>query len=147
MGEVFRARDTKLGREVALKVLPAVFADDPERLGRFKREAQLLATFNHPNIATLFGFEEVDGTHFLAMELVDGVDLAQRLKNGPFPQREALRIAADIAEAMEAAPMGRRPGSVESGRSRALRAPPSTGTPTVVRSTTSRSTETGCGPK
>jgi serine/threonine protein kinase/Tol biopolymer transport system component len=103
MGEVFRARDVKLGREVALKVLPAEFAAHPERLARFQREAQVLAGFNHPNIATLYGFEQAEGVHFLAMELVDGVDLAERLQDGPIPSNEALRIAADIAEAMEAA--------------------------------------------
>ncbi|MDH3198619.1 MAG: serine/threonine-protein kinase [Candidatus Krumholzibacteria bacterium] len=103
MGEVFRARDTTLGRDVALKVLPQAFAADPERLGRFKREAKLLASLNHPNIATLHGLEESAGHHFLVMELVEGEDLAQRLARGALPLREALKIARDVADALQAA--------------------------------------------
>src|SRR5690348_1561083 len=80
MGEVFRARDTRLGRDVAIKVLPAAFAQDHERVARFKREAQVLASLNHPNIAAIHGLEEVDGAVALALELVEGDDLAQRLK-------------------------------------------------------------------
>jgi len=82
MGEVFRARDTSLDREVAIKVLPAAFAADPERLARFEREAKVLASLNHPNIAAIYGFHEQDGVRFLAMELVPGQDLSERLKKG-----------------------------------------------------------------
>ncbi|MFI5026381.1 MAG: protein kinase [Solirubrobacterales bacterium] len=108
MGEVYRAADTKLGREVAIKVLPAELAQDPERLARFEREAKLLASLNHPNIAHVYGFEsaaldEGDSVHFLAMELVEGEELAERLKGGPVPVAEALAIARQIAEALEEA--------------------------------------------
>ena len=108
MGEVYRATDTKLGRDVALKLLPAAFAADPERLSRFEREARVLASLNHPGIAHLYGFEKAtlpDGTeaHFLAMELVEGEDLAERLKRGPVPVDEALAIARQVAEALEEA--------------------------------------------
>ena len=108
MGEVYRATDTKLGRDVALKVLPAALAQDPERLSRFEREARLLAALNHANIAHVYGFESAtldDGTkaHFLAMELVEGEDLAERLRRGPVPVGEALAVARQIAEALEAA--------------------------------------------
>jgi Tol biopolymer transport system component len=103
MGEVYRATDSKLGRDVALKVLPPALAGNTERLLRFQREAKLLAALNHPNIATLFGVEETDGVHFLVMELVGGEDLSARLKRGPLPVREALKIARSIAEALAAA--------------------------------------------
>ena len=103
MGEVYRATDTKLGREVALKVLPAEVAQDPERLARFRREAQLLASLNHPGIAAIHGLEEADGQLFLVLELVEGEDLAERLKRGPLPLDEALAIAKQIAEALEGA--------------------------------------------
>ena len=108
MGEVWRARDTRLEREVAIKVLPAAFAAEPERLARFEREAKLLASLNHPNIAHVYGFESAtldDGTsvHFLAMELVEGEDLAERLKRGAIPVDEATLIAKQIAEALEEA--------------------------------------------
>ena len=103
MGEVYQATDTKLNREVAIKVLPPEVAQDPERLARFKREAQLLAALNHPNIAAIHGLEEADGTLFLALELVEGEDLAERLKRGKVPVDEALDIAMQIAEALEAA--------------------------------------------
>src|ERR1700751_3657413 len=79
MGEVYQAHDTKLGRDVAIKVLPANFVDDPERLSRFQREARMLATLNHTNIATIYGLEHSDGVHFLIMELVPGETLAQKL--------------------------------------------------------------------
>src|SRR5438067_8492979 len=79
MGEVFRARDTRLKRDVAIKVLPEAFAADPDRLGRFKREAQVLAWLNHPNIAAIYGFEEAGGVHALALELVEGPTLADRI--------------------------------------------------------------------
>ena len=83
MGEVYRAHDPKLGREVAIKVLPEDFAENPERLARFEREARSLAALNHPNIATVHGFEKDGSTHFLVMELAQGEDLAERLKRGP----------------------------------------------------------------
>ena len=135
MGQVWLAEDEKLGREVALKVLPEEFAEDPERMARFEREAKVLASLNHPNIATLYGLETVhaeqsaqenvsdglDGnsklktqnsklnsdsdaaTVFLAMELVEGEDLSERIKRGPVPVEEATAIALQIAEALEAA--------------------------------------------
>ena len=108
MGEVFRARDTKLGRDVAIKVLPAAFAQDPERLARFEREARVLASLNHTNIAHIYGFESAllaDGTnlHFLVMEMVEGEDLAARLKRGAVPVDEAIAIARQIAEGLEEA--------------------------------------------
>jgi len=109
MGEVWRAEDTKLGRVVALKVLPQEFAADPERMARFEREAKVLASLNHPNIATLYGLETVSGTDagaetvFLAMELVEGEDLSQRIARGRIPVEEAVGIALQVAEALEAA--------------------------------------------
>ncbi len=103
MGEVYRARDARLGRNVALKVLPPAFAADEERMGRFEREAQLLASLNHPNIAILHGLEESGGVRALVMELVEGPTLADRLAAGPLPLEEALAIARQIAEALEAA--------------------------------------------
>ncbi len=103
MGEVFRARDTKLNREVAIKVLPAEFAHDRERLARFRREAQVLASLNHPNIAAIYGLEESGVVVALALELVEGEDLAERLKRGAIPVDEALAIAKQIAEGLEAA--------------------------------------------
>src|SRR5688572_128491 len=96
MGEVYRATDTTLGRDVAIKVLPAAVAADPERLARFRREARVLASLNHPNIGAIYGFEEVDGTAFLTLELVDGEDLAARLRGGAVPTREALEIGKQI---------------------------------------------------
>jgi len=115
MGEVWRATDEKLGREVALKLLPEEFAKDPDRMARFEREAKLLASLNHPNIATLFGLESVESgtdsdadsdaglTTFLAMELVEGEDLSERIERGSIPIDEAIPIALQIAEALEAA--------------------------------------------
>jgi eukaryotic-like serine/threonine-protein kinase len=103
MGQVYRARDTKLHRDVALKVLPDSFANDPDRLARFQREAQVLASLNHPNIAHIHGLEESDGVRALVMELVEGEDLAQRLTRGAIPIDEVLPIARQIAEALEAA--------------------------------------------
>jgi len=112
MGQVWRAEDEKLGRVVALKVLPQEFAADPERMARFEREAKVLASLNHPNIATLYGLETVPGTEtetagtettFLAMELVEGEDLSERIKRRPIPVDEAIPIALQIAEALEAA--------------------------------------------
>jgi Tol biopolymer transport system component len=103
MGEVYRARDSKLGREIALKVLPDSFAGDPDRLARFHREAHVLAALNHPNIAQIYGFEDSGATHALVMELVDGPTLADRIEQGPVPLAEALAIARQIAAALEAA--------------------------------------------
>src|SRR6202163_2001837 len=103
MGEVYQAHDTKLGRDVAIKVLPPNFVNDPERLSRFQREARMLAALNHPNIATIYGLEQCDGVTCLVMELVTGETLAERVKAGPIPIEEALKIAAQIAEALEAA--------------------------------------------
>jgi eukaryotic-like serine/threonine-protein kinase len=103
MGEVYRARDTKLGREVAIKVLPQAFAQDPERLARFQREAQVLASLNHPNIAAIYGLEESEGERCLILELVPGKTLAEHLASGALPPEEALGIAMQIAEALAAA--------------------------------------------
>src|SRR5688500_18755027 len=103
MGEVWRATDPKLRREVAIKVLPAAFTSDPERLARFEREAQLLAQLHHPNIASIFGVEESDGVLALVMELVEGDDLARLIAHGPLSVDDALAIARQIAEALEAA--------------------------------------------
>src|SRR5512145_1544050 len=99
MGEVYRARDTKLNRDVALKVLPESFALDPERLARFRREAQVLASLNHSNIAAIYGFEESSDTQALVLELVEGPTLADRIGQGPIPVDEAIPIARQIAEA------------------------------------------------
>jgi serine/threonine protein kinase len=101
MGEVYRARDTRLGREVAIKVLPEAFASDSERLARFQREAQVLASLNHPHIAGIHGLEVGEGVRALVMELVEGPTLADRIAQGPLPLDEALPIARQIAEALE----------------------------------------------
>jgi serine/threonine protein kinase/dipeptidyl aminopeptidase/acylaminoacyl peptidase len=103
MGEVYRAHDDRLDREVAIKVLPAQVANDPERNARFRREARVAASLNHPNIAAVYGFEELDETHFLVMELVEGRSLADRLKAGPMPIEETLGVIAQIADGLEAA--------------------------------------------
>jgi serine/threonine-protein kinase len=103
MGEVYRARDAKLNRDVALKVLPEPFASDPDRIARFKREAHVLAALNHPNIAAIYGFEDTGGVHAIVLELVDGPTLADRIVRGPVPVDEALVIARQIGEALEAA--------------------------------------------
>src|SRR5262245_12358020 len=103
MGEVYRARDTRLNRDVAIKVLPELFAGAPDRLARFIREAQTLATLNHPNIAHIHGLEESGEIRALVMELVEGLDLSERIKAGPIPLDEALPIARQIADALEAA--------------------------------------------
>src|SRR6476660_6570961 len=96
MGEVYRARDTKLNRDVALKILPDSFAHDADRLARFQREAQVLAALNHPHIAAIYGLEDADGVKALVMELVEGEDLAQRIARGPIPIDEALPIDKQI---------------------------------------------------
>ena len=103
MGEVYRARDTRLGRDVALKILPDMFASDPERLARFEREAQLLASLNHPHIAAIYGLEESGAARALVMELIEGDTLAERISGQPMPVDEALVIARQIADALEAA--------------------------------------------
>ena len=103
MGRVYQATDTKLNRQVALKILPEAFATDPDRLARFQREAQVLASLNHPGIAAIYGIEEADDTRALVLELVEGPTLADRIAQGPIPVDEALPIAKQIAEALEAA--------------------------------------------
>jgi serine/threonine protein kinase len=103
MGEVYRARDMKLGRDVAIKILPESFSHDPERIARFRREAQVLASLNHPHIGAIYGLDEANGQQFLVLELIDGETLADRLKRGALPLDEALAIAKQIAEALEAA--------------------------------------------
>jgi eukaryotic-like serine/threonine-protein kinase len=103
MGEVYQAKDRKLGREVAIKVLPDEFAKDADRVARFQREAKILASLNHPNIAAIYGLEESGGTNFLVLELVEGQTLANRMKAGPIPVEESLNLALQIAEALEAA--------------------------------------------
>ena len=103
MGEVWRAHDTKLDRDVALKVLPEAFTSDPDRLARFEREAKVLASLNHPNIGSIYGLEEAEGIRALVLELVEGPTLADRIKQGSIPLDEALPIAKQIAEALEAA--------------------------------------------
>jgi Tol biopolymer transport system component len=103
MGEVFHAKDQKLGRDVAIKVLPDEFAKDADRVARFQREAKVLASLNHPNIAAIHGLEESGGTNFLVLELVEGETLADQLKRGPIPVEESLKLALQIAEALEAA--------------------------------------------
>src|SRR5262245_5142427 len=103
MGEVYQATDTKLGRSVAIKLLPEVFARDTERVARFEREARVLALLNHPHIAAIYGLEECDGRNLLVMELAEGDTLADRIKRGPLPTGDVVTIAQQIAEALEAA--------------------------------------------
>jgi serine/threonine-protein kinase len=120
MGEVYRAADTRLNRQVALKVLPQVFAQDEQRMGRFEREAQVLASLNHPNIASIYGLEESNGTRVLVMELVEGEDLSERIARGPILLDEALPIALQIAEALEDA---REKGIIHLVRAKGSRRP------------------------
>src|SRR5215475_12134754 len=103
MGEVYRARDAKLKREVAIKILPEEFSRDPARVSRFQREAKVLASLNHPNIAAIYDLQEANDTRFLVLELVEGETLADRIQRGPIPIEEALEIAGHIGEALEAA--------------------------------------------
>jgi serine/threonine protein kinase len=103
MGEVYRARDTRLKRDIAVKVLPAVWAADSDRVARFQREAELLATLNHPNVAAIYGVEEDGEIHAIVLELVEGPTLADRIAQGPLPLAEALPIAKQIADALDAA--------------------------------------------
>src|SRR5262245_52095357 len=104
MGEVHRAHDTKLGRDVAIKVLPELFASDPERLARFEREARVLASINHPNIATIHGIERNGDVTALVLELIEGETLAGRLARGPMPLKEALPAAPQLVDALDPAP-------------------------------------------
>ena len=108
MGEVYRAKDLTLGRDVALKVLPEEFTSDPDRVARFQREAKLLASLNHPNIAAIYGLEESGGTSFLVLELVEGETISDQLTRNTIAIEESLTLALQIAEALEAA---RRRGS------------------------------------
>jgi eukaryotic-like serine/threonine-protein kinase len=101
MGEVYRARDARLHRDVALKLLPATVAADPDRLARFTREAQVLAALNHPNICAIYGIEESEGITALVLELVEGPTLAERIAQGPMPLDDALTIARQMADALE----------------------------------------------
>jgi serine/threonine protein kinase len=103
MGEVYRARDTKLKRDVAIKVLPEVFSRDPERVARAQREAEILASMNHPNIAQIYGQVESGTSHCLVLEFVDGETIEERLKRGPIPPGEALEFSRQIASALGAA--------------------------------------------
>jgi serine/threonine-protein kinase len=103
MGDVYQASDTKLGRSVAIKFLPEAFSHDTDRVARFQREARVLASLNHPNIAAIHGVEEIDTRHFLVMELVAGETLGERIKRGAIPIEEALPIAKEIVEALEEA--------------------------------------------
>src|SRR5262252_7458521 len=103
MGEVYRARDLKLKREVAIKILPEEFSSDADRVIRFQREAEVLASLNHPNIAGIYDFQEASGFRYLVLELVEGETLAERISRGPVPIEEALGIAKHICEALEAA--------------------------------------------
>jgi eukaryotic-like serine/threonine-protein kinase len=103
MGEVYRARDSRLKRDVAIKILPPEFAGDPDRLLRFRREAEVLASLNHPNIGAIYDFQEAGELQFLVMELVEGETLADRLQRGPLPVEEALSIGAHICDALDAA--------------------------------------------
>jgi serine/threonine protein kinase len=103
MGEVYRARDLKLKREVAIKILPEEFARDSDRVSRFQREAEVLASLNHPNIAAIYDFQEANETRFLVLELVEGETLADRIARGPIPVQQALDIAKYVCEALEAA--------------------------------------------
>ena len=103
MGEVYRATDSKLHRDVAIKVISASYANDPERMARFEREAHVLASLSHGSIAAVYGLEDANGSKALVMELVEGIDLSDRLKQGPLPLTDALRTASQIAEALEAA--------------------------------------------
>src|SRR5256885_8647775 len=103
MGDVYRAWDTTLDRDVAIKILPHAVTDDPDRRARFEREARVLASLNHPNIAAIYGFEDREGIHALVLELVEGAPLAERLRAGALPVRDALPIARPLADALDAA--------------------------------------------
>src|SRR5215470_16586433 len=102
MGEVYRARDSKLKRDVAIKALPDEFSRDPDRVSRFQREAEVLASLNHPNIAAIYDFQEAQDSRFLILEMIDGEDLAERIQRGPIQPDEAMNIGRSICEALEA---------------------------------------------
>jgi len=122
MGEVWKARDTKLGRDVALKILPAAFASDPDRMARFEREARVLASLDHPNIAAIYGLEESNGVRALVLALIDGPTLADRIAAGPIPLDEAIQIARQIAESVEYGARARgHPPRPEKNRFRCVR--------------------------
>jgi Tol biopolymer transport system component len=160
MGVVWKAVDTALDRSVAIKILPEIFSEDPERLARFEREAKLLASLNHPNIATIHGLHHEQGIHFLAMELVEGEDLAARLKRGALPAEDAYEIAAQVAEALEAAHEAGvihrdlKPANIQItpegkikvldfGLAKALEADPVSGSPSMSPTITSLGTRAG----
>ena len=103
MGEVWRARDARLGRDVAIKALPEELRRDPERRSRFEREARVLAALNHPNVGAIYGLEEQDGSTYLVLELVEGETLAEKLLSGPLPIADALSVAVQVAAGLEAA--------------------------------------------
>ena len=103
MGEVYRARDTKLGREVAIKILPQLFTNHPDRLARFEREARMLAALNHSHIGAIYGLEDAGDVRALVLELVEGDTLADRIQRGPVPVAEALTLARQIADALDTA--------------------------------------------
>src|SRR5687767_6100178 len=103
MGEVYRAHDTRLGRDVAIKILPQAFTADPDRLARFEREARVLASLNHPNIGAIYGSEDADGLRALVLELVEGETLADRIARGPMSLNDTLTLAPQIADALDAA--------------------------------------------
>src|SRR5687767_953710 len=103
MGEVYRARDSRLNRDVAIKALPGHFDADDERVTRFEREAQLLASLNHPHIAAIYGIEEAEASQFIVLEIVEGGTLSERLAAGPMDVGEAVRIARDVADGLQAA--------------------------------------------
>ena len=117
MGQVYQATDTKLKRQVALKILPEAFSADPERLARFQREAEVLASLNHPNIAAIHGLEEADGIRALVLELVEGPTLADRIKQGPIPLDEALPIAGNLHVAPKTDSEQTVPGPAAANRS------------------------------
>src|SRR6187401_1674049 len=102
MGQVYRARDSRLDRDVAIKILPSVWLADPERRARFDREARMLAALNHPHVGAIYGVEDVDGVPALVLELVEGPTLAERLERGPLALTDTLTIASQIAEALDA---------------------------------------------
>ena len=117
MGEVYRAHDTKLGRDVAIKILPSHFTSDPDRLARFEREARVLASLNHPHIGAIYGLEDADGVRALVLELVEGETLADRIARGPMPvQRRADHRATDRGRARRGAREGHRPPRSEAGQ-------------------------------
>jgi serine/threonine protein kinase len=116
MGEIYLAEDFSLDRKVALKLLPDVFTADPERMARFEREAKLLASLNHPNIAAIYGLEQAEGKRFLVLEYVKGKTLQAKLSKGPLPVEDALGVCRQIAEGLEAARKGSDPQGSEASQ-------------------------------